>query len=257
MKDIAILIPNYNSYEAIQLCIESVRKYTRHPYQIIVYDGGSDNKCDLEYLRKAKGDGWIELIEAGEYKIHGQALNFLLNERCKSEFDFAVVLDDDIWIKEKGWLEDMLKEVEKEGILAVCNYLRDKVYYHMDVYRVCFIVFDLKVYRDNMQVDWIPSSGDSRDEIYKTIMKGKKPLTMPMVDPHYIVNDVGSKLLLKILSENPKGYKVSPLPEEVKRKYKHWEKMSHDLWSTMKIGAMGEWLEKALEVNKALEETRA
>lgn len=263
MKDIAILIPNYNSFEAVQLCVESVRKYTKYPYQMIVYDSGSDNKYDLEYLRKIRRNGWIELIEAYKFKKHGEALNFLLNERCKSEFDYAVVMDDDIYIKEEGWLEGMLKEAEKEKVLAVCDHREDWHYYHTDIYEVWFSIFDLKAYRDDMQIDWNVSYGDLREEPYKSMKEGKIPLEVavpqaePWPPPHLIVNDVGAKLLVKILTENPKGYEVVPLPEEVRRKYKHWRTMSRSLLAIMGTSAMKEWLEKAVEINKALEEIRA
>ena len=260
MKKVAILISNLNSYEAIQLCIESVRKYTMHPYQMIVYDSGSYNKCDLEYLRKTRRDGWIELIESQENKTHGDALNFLLNERCKDDFDYAAVLDDDIFIKEEGWLEDMLGEVEKEGVLAAADYGSDLVYSHMDYYKIWFSIFNLEAYRDDMQVDWNRTSGDSREEPYKSMIERKRSLaknpSLP-IEPMAIVNDTGSKLLLKILCENPKEYRVVPCPENVKGKYEHWGKMSHDLWSTMKMGAMKEWLEKSVEINKALRGIRA
>lgn len=213
MKEVAILIPNYNSYEAIQLCVESVRKHTEYPYQMIVYDSKSTNGCDLGYLRKAKEDGWIELIEADTFSAHGTALNFLLNERCKSEFDYAVVMDDDTYIKEGGWLEDMLSEVEKEGALASCDYRKDWHYYHTDIYEIWFSIFNLKAYRDGMQVDWLPSYGDLREEPWKSMKEGMVPL-----EPAFFqtVHDVGAKLVVKMLTENPKKYKVVPLPEEVR-----------------------------------------
>ena len=259
MKNVAILIPNYNSYEAIQLCIESIRKYTKHPYHMIVYDSGSDNKCDVEYLRKARRDGWIELFEAAEPKRHGEALNWLLNERCKAEFDFAAVLDDDIYIKEEGWLEDMLKEVEKESVLAVCDYREDLHYYHTDIYELWFSAFNLKAYRDGMQIDWNLSYADLREEPYKTMLEGKPPPggEVPLGrGRNFIINDVGAKLLIKVLGENPKKYKVAPLPEKVKRKYRHWGNMSNALWSIMQRRAMKYWLGKAVEINKALGEVR-
>ena len=259
MKNVAILIPNYNSYEAIQLCVESVRKYTKHPYHMIVYDSGSDNKCDLEYLRKARREGWIELIESYEFKKHGEALNFLLNERCKNEFDFAAVLDDDIYIKGEGWLEDMLEEAEKEKVLAVCDYREDLHYYHTDIYELWFSIFNLTAYRDGMQVDWRLSYADLREEPYKTMLGGKAPPegAIPLRrGPNFTINDVGAKLLVKVLGENPKGYEVVPLPEEVRGKYRHWGTMSNALWSIMQRGAMKYWLGKAVKINKALEEIR-
>jgi len=54
MKTCSILISNYNSFETIQLCIESIRKYTDYPHKIVVYDDCSTNEMDVAYLNEAK-----------------------------------------------------------------------------------------------------------------------------------------------------------------------------------------------------------
>ena len=91
MKSVSILISNLNSFEAIQLCVESVRKHTKYPdYKIIVYDDTSWNKVDLAYLRIARNQGWLKLIE-GETRVgHGGSVNALL-EACNT--DLAMILD--------------------------------------------------------------------------------------------------------------------------------------------------------------------
>ena len=59
-KDIpTICIINYKTELLTKLCLRSIRKFTRTPYQVIVVD---NNSCDesLTYLRQVK---WIHLIE--------------------------------------------------------------------------------------------------------------------------------------------------------------------------------------------------
>lgn len=63
MKTVSILISNCNSFDAIQLCIESIRARTDYPnYQIIVHDDESPNGVDIKYLEEAEAKGWIRLI---------------------------------------------------------------------------------------------------------------------------------------------------------------------------------------------------
>jgi glycosyltransferase involved in cell wall biosynthesis len=45
----SIVILTYNQLEYIKLCIESIRKYTAVPYEIIIVDNAS-NDGTVEYL---------------------------------------------------------------------------------------------------------------------------------------------------------------------------------------------------------------
>ena len=94
MKSASVLISNHNNFEMIELCIESVRKFTDYPHKIIVYDDASayvqdgkklPNEHDLNYLRACRDKGWITLIEGEKQIHHGGALNVLLTEACDTD----------------------------------------------------------------------------------------------------------------------------------------------------------------------------
>lgn len=220
-KSCSILISNRNSYEAIQLCIESVRHYTEYPdYQIIVYDDCSDNGIDLPYLKEKQGLGWLKLIEGKERKEHGGALNVLVNEVCQS--DLAMIMDCDIQILRSGWLTNMVNLISTdEKAIGACNCLgikwRGRKVFVGPFCEFWFGLLNMNAYRDGMQVDWEPMLIYDKEEMKRYIDN----LNIKKID--LFVLDVGSKLPTKVLYDNPKGYRIiSPLPENINNAYTHY-----------------------------------
>ena len=101
-----ICIVNYKTEELTRLCLRSIRKRTKAPYEVIVVDNDSGDGS-LEYLRSLK---WIKLIERpGEVKqggswAHGTALDIGL-ENCRTEFFMA--MHSDTFVRRDGWLEEL------------------------------------------------------------------------------------------------------------------------------------------------------
>jgi len=256
MKNVAIVIPNRNGYNALPLCIESIRARTDYPHKIIVYDDFSSykengqinrNLIDLEYLRECRDKGWIELHEGEKGIGHGGALNFLLNERCKDEFDYAAILDGDLYITESGWLEAMIDEAEKDEMtLAVCDH-KAKGYcpggYRPALYFFWFGLIKLSVYRDDMQVDWSQRRADRREEPYLSEFADLYPpeknecwnLYMSRgwdrdyFDRDLVKFDPGCTFDIKLKYYNPKGYKAVPVPGKARRAYVHYVHCSYYL----------------------------
>ena len=200
MKSVSILITNYNSYEAIETCLLSISKRTRYPHELIVYDDCSDNGVDLEFLRRQRDIGWIELVEGKERLGHGGGLDALINGFCKS--DIAVILDCDIMIKEAGWLEEAVALIDDKTILACglsdVSRRKNTIPLWLESW---FMVLNMEAYRDGMQVGWTALSVPEQGLYYPN----------------------GFRLQHKIKFENPKGYKLaSPLPTSLKRKYLHF-----------------------------------
>ena len=249
MKTCSILISNYNSFEAICLCIESIRKHTHYPgYKIIVYNDRCINKVDSEYLHDCLNKGWIqELYEGDVQQTHGGSLNILINEKCQT--DYAAIIDCDIVIREGGWLEDLINEAEKHPkIIAVVDY-KDKGYafaggYRTGIYLFWFGLLNMNAYRDGMQVNWRLSVEDRTKEPYLSefrelyppetndyfqmiFKRGHLPYkTIEDFPRDRIVNDPGSQLYIKVMHDNPNGYRVVPLPRQVRQKFFHFEHLS-------------------------------
>jgi len=248
MKTVSILIPNYNSFEAIELCIESIRKHTHCPHKIIVYNDRCINTVDSVYLKDCLAKGWIDELYAGDVQqTHGGSLNILLNEKCKT--DYAAVIDCDIWIKEDGWLEDMINEAEKNPkTIAVVDY-KDGGYAFDGGFRTAFYLFwfgliNMNNYNDGMITDWMLSVEDRRKKPYlhefrniyppeknsyfmNLFKNGHFPFkTIADWPRDRVVNDPGSQLYIKVKYDNPKGFVVVPLPPQVRDKFYHFEHIS-------------------------------
>jgi len=248
MKSVTILIPNYNSFEAVQLCIESIRRHTAYPHRIIVYNDRCINGVDSAYLHDCLSKGWIhELYEGDVQQTHGGSLNILINEKCKT--DYAAIIDCDIVIREDGWLEDLIAEAEKNPKTVAVVDFKDKGYafdggYRTGIYLFWFGLLNMNAYRDGMQVNWMLSVEDRTKEPYLSMFsdlyppetndyfqmifkRGNMPFkTMADWPRARVVNDPGSQLYVKVAHDNPKGYVVMPLPEQARRKFHHFEHIS-------------------------------
>ena len=114
-----ICIVNYKTVDFTKLCLRSIRKFTRHPYEVIVVDNNSQDES-LEYLKSLK---WIRLLQRdtssdirGGYS-HGAALQLGI-EHCNTEF--FVSMHSDTFIQKNNWLTELISYFNNdEGIACV------------------------------------------------------------------------------------------------------------------------------------------
>jgi len=103
-----ICVVNYKTLDLTRLCLRSIRKFTRPPYQVIIVDNDSQD-ASTEYLRSLS---WIRLIErkdktndsSGGY-IHAAALDMAL-EQTRTEF--FVAMHSDTFVRRENWLGELL-----------------------------------------------------------------------------------------------------------------------------------------------------
>lgn len=113
-----ICIVNYKTLDMTRLCLRSIRKFTKYPYEVIVVDNDSRDES-LDYLR---GLEWIQLIErkpnpgepGGGY-AHAAALDMGL-DKCNTEF--FISLHSDVFVKQSGWLGDLMKRFNNAPKIA-------------------------------------------------------------------------------------------------------------------------------------------
>jgi len=102
-----ICIVNYKTLEFTRLALRCIRKYTKHPYEVIVVDNDSRDES-LEYLKSLK---WIRLLERqsrDDYsgsRSHSAALE-LGYQNCGSEF--FVSMHSDAFAYRDNWLTDLI-----------------------------------------------------------------------------------------------------------------------------------------------------
>jgi glycosyltransferase involved in cell wall biosynthesis len=116
----AICIVNYKTPDLIRLCLRSIRKFTKYPYEVIVVDNDSQDES-LEYLKTLN---WIRLIErraganepGGGY-AHAAGLDLAL-ENCNTEY--FVSMHSDTFVRKDNWLKDLIYYFDRdESIVCV------------------------------------------------------------------------------------------------------------------------------------------
>jgi GT2 family glycosyltransferase len=114
---VTICVVNYKTEELTRLCLRSIRKRTKVPYEVVVVDNDSGDGS-LDYLRSLD---WINLVERpGEVErggswAHGTALDIGL-DNCETEFFLA--LHSATFGRKSGWLEEL---VSMAGDDAACG----------------------------------------------------------------------------------------------------------------------------------------
>lgn len=238
MKRVSILVPNYNTFEGIQLCVESIRARTDYrDYEIIVHDDESPNGIDVPYLEQAAQRGWIRLIkgeakakwrEAGEtygphiHKAcywHGRALATLLNEVC--ETDLAVVIEGDAHVKKSDWLDSLLALMDAETLIVASEGPSHHAASGLWVpgwYMMSFALVNMLAYRDGMMVDWLPWYGKMEGE------RARRVFGTP--EKREVLADPGSSLWLKMIFDNPKQYRAKGIPRAIEQKRGHGTQVS-------------------------------
>ncbi len=113
-----ICIANYKTLDFTRLCLRSIRKFTKFPYEVIVVDNDSRDES-LEYLKSLK---WIRLIEhrpsagqsVGGY-AHAAAIDLGLGN-CNTEF--FVSMHSDTFVKKDKWLTELIKYFDDDKNIA-------------------------------------------------------------------------------------------------------------------------------------------
>jgi glycosyltransferase involved in cell wall biosynthesis len=115
---VTICVVNYKTLDLTRLCLRSIRKFTRPPYDMIVVDNDSQD-ASTEYLRSLS---WIRLIErkdktndsSGGY-AHAAALDLGLSE---TQTEFFVAMHSDTVVHRDNWLDELLARFENDPQVA-------------------------------------------------------------------------------------------------------------------------------------------
>ncbi len=99
--EVTILIPHYQTLDAIRLCLRSIRRHTPPPYRVVVLDNGSAD-ASLDYLR---GLAWIECVATGVANDLVSAQAAALNVGVdRVETPLFLVIHSDTYVHRAGWL---------------------------------------------------------------------------------------------------------------------------------------------------------
>ena len=112
-----ICLVNYKTLDLTRLCLRSIRKLTKYPYEVIVIDNNSRDDS-LEYLKRLK---WIRLIERQDSKnsdvgyAHATGIDLGL-ANCNTEF--FVSMHSDTLVQKENWLTELISYFDNDENIA-------------------------------------------------------------------------------------------------------------------------------------------
>lgn len=212
-----ICVVNYKTPELTRLCLRSIRKYTRVPFEMLVIDNHSED-ASVEYLRSLR---WIRLVEredrtndsSGGY-AHAAALDLGLS-MCETEFFLA--MHSDTIVHRDGWLGELLAYFGEDERTACVG--GGKCEDSSPVRALMKKVFDFKSL--NRRVLRVPDPlGMHRYynrtvcSLYRTEVLKKENLSFLMDRDKGLT--VGKKLYFELVD---RGYRTVELPDRVMSRY--------------------------------------
>lgn len=114
---VSIIIPTRDMCSVLRTAVESIKKGTSYPnYELIIVDNGSINKDTLEYLNQLKVQPNFRVIR-DDQPFNFSRLNNLAVKEARGEF--VALLNNDLELISKGWLEEMVSIANRVGVGAV------------------------------------------------------------------------------------------------------------------------------------------
>ena len=108
MPSLTIAAATVNSPDWNELFVQSIRKFTRAPYSLLVVDNGSLD-MNLAWLR-AQSD--VTLIENGTNLGHGGAMDQATRWAADHGSDYLAFFDIDSHVQRDGWETDLVAQYE-------------------------------------------------------------------------------------------------------------------------------------------------
>ncbi len=211
-----ICIVNYKTLDLTRLCLRSIRKFTRCPYEVLVVDNDSQDDS-LSYLKSLN---WIRLIERrsnpsesrGGY-AHSAALDLGL-ANCNTEF--FVSMHSDVIILKEGWLTDLIGYFNDSRTACVGT---GKIELEPQWRTVLKNMTDLRTFKRKLLREPDPS-GKYRYYnrticcVYRTEILRREKLSFLMGNDKGLTS--GQKLYFEIVD---RGYKTVELPASIMKTY--------------------------------------
>lgn len=114
-KIVSIIILNWNGLDFTRQCIQSLKKNTIQPYEVIVVDNGSKKK-EVEELKKMKASGKIDKLILNEKNRGFSGGNNQGIEAAGG--DYYILLNNDTTVS-KNWLSKLVKAADKDPKIGI------------------------------------------------------------------------------------------------------------------------------------------
>lgn len=114
--EVAIIVPTRDRLDLLKPCIASIRQRTIHPeYRVVIVDNGSRDQETLDYLNDLAGEGATILRDDGPFN-YSRLNNAAIRD---VPAPFACLLNNDVEVLSRDWLEDMQSFFSRKSIGGV------------------------------------------------------------------------------------------------------------------------------------------
>ncbi|MBE6633012.1 MAG: glycosyltransferase family 2 protein [Ruminococcaceae bacterium] len=113
---VSIIIPTKNHVKTLKKCINSILERTAYPnYEILIVDNGSTERSVTEYYESIENHPNIRILHYDQ-PFNYSAINNYAAAEAKGEY--LILLNNDIQIITRRWIEEMLMYVQREDVGA-------------------------------------------------------------------------------------------------------------------------------------------
>ncbi len=214
-----ICVVNYKTLELTLLCLRSIRKFTKFPYQVIVVDNASGDES-LEYLKRLR---WIRLIERGTDNnpnedsggyAHAAALDLGLET---TDTEFFVAMHSDTLVIKDSWLTDLISYFGNDAAIACVGSGKielEPAWRMMLKEATDFKTFKRKLLREADPLGKFRYYNRTICCLYRTDILRREKLSFLMDRDKGLT--IGKKLYFELVD---RGYKTIELPAAIMKRY--------------------------------------
>ena len=133
---VSILIPNKDHTDDLEKCLQSIwKKTTWDNFEVIVVENNSTDPATFSYYKEAEKryDG-LKVVTYPEKGFNFSAINNF--GRKAASGDYLLLLNNDVEVRNGGWLTELLRQCAHPGGAAVCGamlYYPDETLQHAGV----------------------------------------------------------------------------------------------------------------------------
>jgi GT2 family glycosyltransferase len=114
---VSIIIATRDLVEVLQPCVESVLEQTTYPnFELLLVDNHSRDPAALSFLATIQRDPRVRVLRQEEEFNFGRLNNFAVGQ---IESDFVALLNNDLTVINRDWLEEMVSQALQPGVGAV------------------------------------------------------------------------------------------------------------------------------------------
>ncbi len=116
---VSIIIPNCDHVEELKACIDSIfEKTTYSNYEIIIVENNSKEEATFSFYEGLKKNANVGIVNVEMNGVFNYSK--VINEgACAAKGDYLLLLNNDVEVLEKNWIEQLLGFAQREDVGAV------------------------------------------------------------------------------------------------------------------------------------------